>query len=152
MKRVFVLALAIILLAMLAMPVSAATVAVGEPTGGGFDGLLTQWAGMAGFAGLIALLINVGKTFGVVKDGQAQTWSAVLNLFGLAVMLALNVFRPGVDIGAVDQWVSGFVEVATVVLTYIMQILVSRGAHYAVAGLPVIGKSHTVDMLKRALG
>lgn len=106
-----------------------------------FENLMGEWVGLAGVAALIALLINVGKTAGVIKDGQAGTVSAGLNLLGLAGLLALKVFAPDTSVIEIDTQLSRFAEVGLVLLTYISQLLVSKGAHLAVKGVPVIGKS-----------
>lgn len=106
-----------------------------------FENLISDWVGLAGVAALIALLINIGKTAGLIKDGQAGTVSAGLNLLGLAGMFALRVFAPDADIPAIDAQLSSFAQVGLVVLTYVSQLLVSKGAHLAVKGVPVIGKS-----------
>jgi hypothetical protein len=106
-----------------------------------FTNLGAQWAGLAGFAALIALLINVGKVAGVVKDGQAATWSAGLNLVGLVGLLALQVFKPEVDIAGVDSQVMGLVQVGVVMFTYVLQLLESKLTHIALKGIPVAGKS-----------
>ena len=99
--------------------------------------------GLAGFAALIALLINIGKAAGWVKDGQAPIVSAGLNLLGLAGLFATKVFWPEVQIGVVDAQVSDFVQVGVVVFTYILQLLASKGANAAIKGVPVVGYSHT---------
>jgi hypothetical protein len=122
-----------------AAPSAQATV----PESGGFGDLAAQWFGLAGFAGLIALLINIGKRVGFVKDGTAQTWSAGLNLIGLALLLLTQVYKPDLAIRDLDTQVGEFVKVGTVVLGYVIQLLASKGTHVAVRGVPVIGTSHT---------
>lgn len=107
------------------------------------ESLFTEWVGLAGFAALIALVINILKAAGWVKDGQAGTVSAGLNLLGLAGLFALKVFSPDLDLSVVDAQVSDFVQVGVVVFTYILQLLASKGAHAAIKGVPVIGYSHT---------
>ena len=57
-----------------------------------------QFAALAGFGAVIALLVNIGKALGVVKDGQAQNFSLVLNLAGVAALVALRVFTPDLDV------------------------------------------------------
>ncbi|MEM5774513.1 MAG: hypothetical protein AAGU05_05880, partial [Anaerolineaceae bacterium] len=62
-----------------------------------FSDLLTQWSALVGLAALIAVLINLLKLAGLVKDGDAQTWSAALNLLGMAALFLLKVIRPKFD-------------------------------------------------------
>lgn len=107
------------------------------------EGLFAEWVGLAGFAALIALLINIGKAAGWVKDGQAPIVSAALNLLGLAGLLAAKVFAPDIDLAGVDAQVSDFVQVGVVVTTYVLQLLASKGANAAIKGVPVVGYSHT---------
>lgn len=105
------------------------------------DDLLLQWSTLAGFGALIAFVVNVLKSLGLVRDGQAPTWSAALNLLGLAGLLALRVYAPQVDIVAVDEQVAQFVEVGLVVFAYIVQLLGSKVGHAAARGAPLIGKT-----------
>lgn len=104
------------------------------------DELLVQWGALAGFAALIAFLINILKTVGVVKEDQAPTWSAGLNLAGLVMLLALQIYAPQVDIEGLDQQVAQAVEVGVVVFGYIIQLLSSKLSHAVVRGVPGIGK------------
>lgn len=106
-----------------------------------FQDLFIMWGSLAGMAALIALVINVLKLAGVVKDGTAQTWSAGLNLFGLVALFVLQIVKPDLDIAGVDGQVMAFVNVATVVLGYVIQLLSSKLTHIAITGVPVIGKS-----------
>lgn len=145
-KHFFTILLAIALLLIIAMPVFAAAPGQAvDPQPGGFDDLLLQWGGLAGFAALIALLINVLKSVGVVKNDTAPTWSAGFNLVGLALLLATKTFKPELDMSAVDSQVMDFVNVGVVVFSYVLQLLMSKGTHFAVRGVPVIGKSDTFD-------
>ena len=64
--------------------------------------LLLQYAGLAGVAALIAFLINILKTFGVVKDDHGEELVGGLNLVGLAGLLALKIFRPEVSVMGID--------------------------------------------------
>ena len=106
-----------------------------------FQSLLTQWMGLAGIAALIAVVINVLKLAGVVKDGSAQTWSAGLNLAGMAALLLLKIFRPEIDLSGIDQQAAALAEVAMVVLGYLTQLLSAKLAHLAVKRVPLIGAS-----------
>ncbi|NPV85994.1 MAG: hypothetical protein HPY45_08310 [Anaerolineae bacterium] len=107
------------------------------------NSLLTQWGALAGFAALIAAIINILKTAGLVKDGQAQAWSAALNLIGLAVLLFLNVYQPAVDIVFLDKQAGQIANVLLVVFGYIVQLGGAKLAHSILLGLPIIGKSYS---------
>lgn len=105
--------------------------------------LLLVWAGLAGLAALITFVINVLKKAGVVKDGQAQTWSAGLNLLGLATVLAVQTYFPDTNLVNADAEVAKFVEVGTVVFSYVVQLLASKATHKAVKNVPLVGKSYS---------
>lgn len=108
-----------------------------------FDTLLVQWAALSGFGALIAFLINVLKTFGIVKTDQAPAWSAALNIIGLAALLITGLVVPDLDIPALDAQVAEFVQVGIVLFSYIIQLLGSKLGHAVVVGTPVIGKRLT---------
>ena len=103
--------------------------------------LLAQYAGLVGVAALIALVINVLKTLGIVTDGTAQNWSAGLNLVCLTGLLVLQIFAPQIDVAILDAKIAGLVEVGVVVLGYVLQLLGSRVTHSIVSGVALIGKS-----------
>jgi hypothetical protein len=107
--------------------------------------LVIQYASLAGFAALVAVLINIFKTFGIVKDGEAGKWSAALNLIGLVTLIVIKVFVPALAVTAIDGYAGQIAQVFIVVLGFVIQIVTSAGTHdaFASAGLPVIGKSHS---------
>ncbi len=110
-----------------------------------FTELLTQWSALVGTAALIAVVINLLKLLGVVKDGDAQTWSAALNLLGLAALFLLKVIRPDIDPGQVDQQLEGLAKIALLIIGYITQLLTSKTTHLAVKNVPLIGTSQPAD-------
>ena len=112
-----------------------------------FDSLVVQWGSLLGFAAVIAVVINLLKLAGVVKDDTAQIWSAALNLAGLAGLLLVKVFQPEVDIPGLDQQAAEFANVMTVMVAYISQLLSSKVTHYAIRGIPFFGvsNSHVLD-------
>ena len=61
------------------------------------DTLLPQFLALGGVAALVTALVNAGKQFGLVKDGQAPTAALLLNALGFAALLLLNVFAPDFD-------------------------------------------------------
>lgn len=106
--------------------------------------ILIQIGGLIGVAAAIAALINVGKTFGLVKDGDAGAWSAALNLVALAVLVALKLYRPDIDLEKVDVQVGAFAQVIGLLLSYIVQIKAAKQVHLELssAHVPVVGKSY----------
>ncbi len=106
-----------------------------------FSEILTQWSALVGMAALIAVIINILKLTGLVKDGDAQTWSAGLNLAGLAVLFILRVINPNIDLGQVDEQMGSLAKTAMVVIGYVSQLLASKATHLAVKNVPLIGTS-----------
>ncbi len=110
----------------------------------GIQELMVQLAALGGFGALIGFLINIMKTFGLIKDGQAGTWSTALNLLLLVVLLAVGVFAPSLDLIKIDAQVQQFVDVGVVVFAYIIQLYGAKLVHGAVRGVPLIGKSYSM--------
>lgn len=105
---------------------------------------------LAGVAAAIAALINVGKWAGLVKDGDAGKWSAGLNLVAIAALVVLKLYRPDLDLAQLDVEIGAFASVIGLLLSYLMQIRSSVGAHDILsrAKIPVFGKSYTDDQWK----
>ena len=112
-----------------------------------FDSLVVQWGTLLGFAALIAVLINILKLTGVVKDDTAQIWSAGLNLAGLVALFLARMFIPDLDIPFLDEQAAQFANAMTVIVAYISQLLSSKLTHYAIKGVPFFGvsNSHVVE-------
>jgi hypothetical protein len=108
-----------------------------------FDNLLIQLAGLAGFAALFTLIINVLKSVGVVKDDTAPVWSAGFNIAGLVALYVLGIVKPGFSVGGVDVEVSGFVAAITPIVNWVIMMASSKVAHNAVRGVPWLGKSNS---------
>lgn len=147
-RLVLILGIVLVLSAMVVVaPAMAQTVAPPVTAGAPFDIslLLAELVGLAGVAGLISLGINVAKSAGWVQDGQAPTISAVANFILLGILMAARIFKPDMDIGQIDAQIASFVNVGTVVFAYVIQLLASKATHAAVAGVPVIGKSFTLE-------
>jgi hypothetical protein len=108
-----------------------------------FNSLLVQWGMLAGFAALIAAIINILKTAGLIKDGQAQSYSAGFNLVGLAALFFLQVYRPDLDVGGLDGNAQQIAEILTIVFGYVVQLGGAKLAHSVLTGIPGIGKSFT---------
>lgn len=105
--------------------------------------LLLQFGQLAGLAALIAALVNVFKTFGLVKDGDAGRWSAALNLVGITALVGLRIFAPAVTLEVVDANAAALANILLIVLGYVVQIGVSQKTHFTLsaAKVPLIGKS-----------
>ena len=113
----------------------------------GLLGLFEQFMVLGGFAALIAVVINVLKTLGVVKDGQAGTWSTGLNLAGLIGLFVAGIVAPEFDIPGLDANLAQIAEILSLIFAYIMQNWISKGTHsvFSSGQVPVIGKSYSED-------
>lgn len=110
-----------------------------------FLDIVAQFAALAGFAALIAVIVNILKIFGIVKEDQAPLWVAGANLLCILTMYFLSIFKPEFSFAGLDPMMTEIATVATFVLAFVGQILVSKFTHYAVRGLPVVGKSYSYD-------
>mgnify|MGYP001768597225 CR=1 FL=1 len=110
--------------------------------------LVMSFGAMAGFAALVAVLINVLKTFGVVKDGDASKWSAILNLVGLVGLVVAKIVWPDLSTSGVDAIAGLVAGILVVVLGYVVQIVVSSKTHNALAdaNIPLLGKSYSREV------
>ena len=109
----------------------------------GLLSLVEQLAVLGGFAALISVLINVLKTFGVVKDGQAGTWSAGLNLAGLVALFVTGIVAPEFDVSGLDTSIAQVAEILSLLFAFIVQNWISKGTHtvFSSGQVPVIGRS-----------
>jgi hypothetical protein len=112
-------------------------------------GLAVQFGALLGVAALVAALINAGKTFGIVKDGDAPKWSLGLNGLGFAALLVTRLFAPQVDPAVADQVAGQAAQILILVLGLVSQFGFAKLANNGLRGLPVIGKSHRLELEKR---
>lgn len=109
-----------------------------------FEALVVQYGSLVGVAAVIAVVINLLKVFGLVKDGQAPIYSTGLNVLCLAVLFALQIFAPEVDVAGVDATAAKFAEAAMVVIGFFVQIGGAKLVHSLLKGVPLVGKSHSL--------
>lgn len=104
-----------------------------------------QLMALGGVAAAIALIVNVLKTVGVVKDGQAGTWAAGLNLIGLIGLFVAGVVAPEFDIPGLDATIAQITEILSMIFAFILQNWVSKGTHevFSSGQVPIVGKSYS---------
>jgi len=110
-----------------------------------FEQLISTFLALAGVGSLIAVLVNIGKTVGLVKDGQAPTWSAALNLAGLIALFVLQLLGKSDLVPALDNQAGALASVLTALFAFIWQLIVSLKAHGALKGTRIIGKSFSAE-------
>lgn len=97
----------------------------------GFVLAIAVWfGGSRVIAAVVALLVDVFKRFGLVKDGDAGKWSAALNLIGLAGFSAYFLLNPSVPFADVDGTLQLVLNIALVVLAYVDQLDFSTIVHW----------------------
>jgi hypothetical protein len=101
--------------------------------------LLHTLLSLGGFGALIGLIINILKTVGVVKDGQATNWATGLNLVLLVALFIGKVV--GFDVAGLDGIASQFADSGIAILQLIVMIGGSRLFHNTLRGVPVVGRS-----------
>ena len=105
------------------------------------DALVSATSELVGFGALIAMLVNSGKSFGIVKDGQAKVW-----VTGLNVLLMLGVYFGGIldfNVMAVDPAAGTLAELAGVAFALVAQLGGSSLTNVVLRGAPVVGASHS---------
>ena len=112
------------------------------------EGLLLfveQLMALGGFAALIAVVINVLKSFGVVKDGQAGTWATGFNLVGLIALFVTGIVAPDFQVTGLDANMAQIAEILTLVFAFITQNWISKGTHevFASGSVPLLGTSYS---------
>lgn len=105
-----------------------------------------QVVSLASAAAVVTVLINIGKTLGIVKDGTAKTWSFILNMILMIALLVMKIFVPGAMVETADQTLTTISEVLLSVLAILgLMMPVSNKVYSAVKGVSVIGKSYELD-------
>jgi hypothetical protein len=147
MKKLFAV-LALICLFVLLSPVLSAHAAVGGQAAvhqaevPSLDDVLATLKNLGGVALLFAAIVNAGKQFGWIKDGQAPQVSLGLNLLAFVGLAVLQILGKGDLVPAVDANAGALAAVINSIIVLIFQLYVSRKVHDEVlAGLPVIGFS-----------
>lgn len=114
-----------------------------------FSDLVIQFGTLAGVAALIAALVNIGKTLGLVPDGSAAKASAALSLVAFISLVVLNIFAPEVDVEGLDKQAGDLAVVALYILGLVVQLGLPVKFHYFLsdAEVPVVGKSHPISGL-----
>jgi uncharacterized membrane protein YczE len=93
---------------------------------------------LVGVPFVIALVIDILKQFGVVDDGTAGKWSAVLNLIVILGLAVLLKFIPNFDVVSLDKQILELAKAVAIIVIYLIQLLGTKSAHVAyVRGLGI---------------
>jgi uncharacterized membrane protein YczE len=99
---------------------------------------------LVGVPFVIALVIDILKQFGVVDDGTAGKWSAVLNLVVILALAVLLKFIPNFDVVSIDAKILELAKAVAIIVVYLIQLFGTKSAHRAyVQGLGYVRFSHS---------
>ena len=108
--------------------------------------LLTTLASLGGVALFFAAFINAGKKFfpNQFPDDSAPTYNLAFQTIGLVGLVALQIFGRMDLLPLIDQNAGILANILTGIVALAYQVYVARVGHeQALAGLPVIGTSHS---------
>jgi hypothetical protein len=109
-----------------------------------FNSFVMFFGSLAGAGALITCIVNICKTVGWVKDGQAPVYVVGFNLVGLVALFVVGVIRPDVNIQGLDTQAGQIAGILMLVFGFIWQNFASKFSHDKVLkGTPVIGASFT---------
>ena len=107
--------------------------------------LFSELGSLVGVGALIAVLINIGKLIGFVKEGTAQNWSVGANIVGIVLLMIFHVFQPAnIDLGQIDTFAGSIAQILLIVVGLFVQLASSKLTHATVKGTAVIGKSYSL--------
>lgn len=128
------------------MPMTLPDLQVPEPTV--FDVILRIAVGftsLAGVSALVAVLVQIFKLLGLVKDGTAHRWTAGFNLIAFIVLVYFGVFQPSVAVSILDGYAAQIAQIALFVLGFVVQMATSKPVYSAfkTAQVPLLRYSLT---------
>jgi len=110
---------------------------------------MEQFLTLGGFAALVTVIVNILKAFKVVKDGQAPTWSFVMNLIGFVAFSIVGLVNPGFDAGAIDPTLQAVASVLVTLLELVTMPAISKLVHdLTMKTVPVLGFSYSARAAK----
>jgi hypothetical protein len=128
------------------VPMSAPGIQAPEPTV--LDVILriaVGFASLAGVAGLVAVLVQIFKLVGLVKDGTAGQWTAGFNLIAFIALVYFGVFQPTIPISVLDGYATQIAQIALFVIGFMVQMTTSKPVYASLkhAQVPLLGYSFT---------
>lgn len=98
---------------------------------------------LAGVSALVAVLVQIFKLVGLVKDSTAGQWAAGFNLVAFIGLVYFGIFQPSIVISVLDGYAAQIAQIALFVLGFVVQMTTSKTAYTAFksARVPVLGTS-----------
>jgi hypothetical protein len=109
------------------------------------DQLLLLVGGLGGAGFLIAVLINIGKSVGWIKDGDAASYSTGASLLLTVIVFVTGIVKPDFDFVAADATVMQIAQILSMVFTALWPMIASKISHGLLRGSAVIGKSYSLE-------
>jgi len=103
-----------------------------------YEEILAIIAGLTGLGTLVSVLINIGKTFGIVKDGTSDIWYKGLSILVFIVIAVFYWLETPVEWMQVDSWL----KAAATILGLLLQVLGGKAGYTILRGAPIIGYSY----------
>ncbi len=106
---------------------------------------LAIFSGLPGYSAMVSLVVNILKFKGVIADGYSARWVAGFNLVGVLAVYVATRFFPEFQLVPIDTVLMEIATVGGFIFAEVLMIFGSRITHEAVKGIPLVGKSFTVD-------
>lgn len=100
---------------------------------------------VVGLGVLVSACTNIGKVFGLIKDGQAEQIVNIMNPLVYLVFLLLPVFGVEMDWLGVNLRFESVGEFLTIISGFLVSVGSSKLFHQVARGTPLIGKSYSYD-------
>lgn len=98
--------------------------------------------GLAGFAAVLALLINAAKSLGWLPDGKAGVVYVGGQIAITVAVYVVAIVAPGFDWGKADGVAAQLAQAGAILLSVAGPLVVGALAHKGVKGLPIVGYAH----------
>lgn len=103
--------------------------------------LIGLFASLPGVSLLQSALVNIGKAFGIVTDGNAPRAYALLTLILFGVLAYFQLFRHTVDLEALDSAFGQLGTIAAFIGASVVSLIVGPRTHDALVSLDIPGVS-----------
>ncbi len=107
--------------------------------------IIGLFASMPGVSLLQSALVNIGKAFGIVTDGNAPRAYALLTLVLFGVLVYFQLFQHTVDLAALDSALGQIGTIAAFVGASVTSLIIGPQTHAALVRLdaPLVSTSHS---------
>ena len=104
--------------------------------------LTIQFVSLLGVAALVAVVVNILKAFGAVKEGTSAYWASGLGLAAFITVAVLGIFKPDLTLAFLNEAALKIATIMTFVLGFIVQIAAAPLFHKALSSgsIPLLGK------------